>query len=69
VPASAVLAFEVIADPVTGQLSARLGHHALDDASEVFVFAAPQGAAVPGATATVDDDPGDSLCRQLEARR
>ncbi len=63
------LAFEVIADPVSGQLSARVGVGAPHPDSEVFVFAAPQGPAVPGVTAGVDADPGDSLCRQLEARR
>jgi hypothetical protein len=68
-PADGTLAFEVIADPVNGQLSARAGDHTPTAGSEAFLFAAPQGAALPGATATIDAEPGDSLCRQLEARR
>jgi len=58
------LVVDVVADPVMGQLWATVGGE-----PAVFVFAAPSGGAIPGRTVVVDDHPGDSLCRQLEARR
>ncbi|MCB0997667.1 MAG: hypothetical protein KDB40_00085 [Acidimicrobiales bacterium] len=63
-PSDHRLDVDVIADPVVGELSVTV-----DGDQVVFVFAGPTGAGVPGATFELDPDPGDSLCRQLEARR
>ncbi len=65
VPAGRVLRdVTVVVDPIVGQLSVSVG-----DQLALFRFGAPPGQMVPFAGFTLDADPGDSLCRQLEARR
>ncbi len=64
-PADGVLRdVTVVVDPIVGQLSVLVG-----DQLALFHFGAPSGQMVPFAGFTLDADPGDSLCRQLEARR
>ena len=64
-PADGVLRdVRVVVDPVIGQTSVHVG-----DALALFAFSAPAGQMLPYADLRVDGDPGDSLCRQLEARR
>ncbi len=58
------IAFDLVADPIVGQLSLTV-----DGEQALFAFAAPLGVGLAGADITLDSDPGDSLCRQLEARR
>jgi hypothetical protein len=58
------VAFDLVADPILGQLSLTI-----DGEQALFAFATPLGAALRGADVTLDTAPGDSLCRQLEARR
>ncbi len=65
VPADGVVRdLTVVVDPIVGQLSVVVG-----DQLALFRFGAPPGQMVPFAGFTLDADPGDSLCRQLEARR
>ncbi|MFN8022974.1 MAG: hypothetical protein U0Q03_15720 [Acidimicrobiales bacterium] len=65
VPADGVLRdLTVVVDAVMGQTSVQVG-----DTLALFAFTAPTGQMVPFAGFAVDADPGDSLCRQLEARR
>ena len=63
-PDDRIVRFELVADPIAGQLSL-----IVDGEQVLFAFATPLGAGLPGEGVTLDSDPGDSLCRQLEARR
>ena len=54
----------IVADPLTAELSVTVnGELAL------FSFAVPPGPMLPTDALALDPEPGDSLCRQLEARR
>lgn len=54
----------VVADQLGRELSVRVGGEVA-----LFSFVVPDGRPLPYAALTPDADPGDSLCRQLEARR
>jgi hypothetical protein len=54
----------IVADPVIGELSVTVGGELA-----LFSFAVPPGPMVPFAAFTLDAGAGDSLCRQLLARR
>lgn len=54
----------IVADPVVGQLSVTVG-----DELALFRFGAPPSPMIPFTGFDTDPAPGDSLCRQLEARR
>ena len=55
---------EIVDDPVVGIFSVTI-----DGEPALFRFGATTGMIVAGNALTPDGDPGDSLCRQLEARR
>jgi hypothetical protein len=63
-PADDRVQFELIADPVVGQVAINA-----DGTQVLFAFATPPNVPTPTSALQVDDDPADSLCRQLQARR
>jgi len=63
-PGDRTVSFDLVADPIVGQLVLEV-----DGEQVLFAFTGPLGPGLPGPDATLDTDPGDSLCRQLEARR
>lgn len=63
-PADRAVTFDLVADPIVGQLVLEV-----DGEQVLFAFTGALGPGLSGPDVTLDSDPGDSLCRQLEARR
>lgn len=63
-PDDGTVSFDLVADPIVGQLELEI-----DGDQVLFAFTGALGPGLPGPAVTLAADPGDSLCRQLEARR
>jgi hypothetical protein len=61
--ADGTLNVEVVADEIAGEFAVTV-----DGETALFSFAVPTGAMVPSTSLTPSTDPGDSLCRRLQAR-